>query len=542
MLSKKPYTLRKLCIVLFFLLHFIGILSAQKNLPKANSPKLVVGIIVDQMRADYIHRFNTRWTQGGFNRFLNQGYSCLNNQYHYASTVTGPGHAHVYNGSTPGLSGIVGNTWYDKTINKTIYVASDSTVKPVGTESATVGKMSPANLKVSTIADQLRISTQFQSKTVGIAIKDRGAIMPVGHTGKAFWYDAGSQNWISSSFYMNALPVWTQAFNAKKIPSKLTQKPWELEPKSISSEEDMQAYENNLGGETSPVFPHKVSASNIASSPFGDDLTTQFALEAITGEGLGTDGITDLLSISYSSPDYVGHSFGPQSKEIEDHYIKLDKSLEKLFAFLDAKVGKNEYLVFLTADHGIAEIPGFLKKHKIPGGLFLGGEIKTNAEKVLDKIWGDADYIISEDNYQLYLNHTTLSNKKISIDNVVEALRKDLCLEEGIYEVVNLMQNQSNLSDYYANKLKGLYNPKRSGEIMVLVEPGYFEGYAKGTTHGTIYPYDAHVPLLWYGKGIKPGSTSRETKICDIAPTLAQILGILEPNGNTGQPILELFR
>jgi len=291
------------------------------------------------------------------------------------------------------------------------------------------------------------------------------------------------------------------------------------------------------------VFPHKVSMGSLAQSYFGNELTTKFALEAFESEKLGRNGNTDFLAVSFSTPDYTGHAFGPQSKEIEDVYLRFDKNIEELLNQFDTQLGIGNYTVFLTADHGIAEIPAFLKKHDIPSGLFLGNEIKNTAEKVLVDKFGEGVYLLDADNYQLYLNKVLLAKKGISITQVTEALKDKFEKMDGIYKVIDLENVMSaNLPDYFKSKLTNLYNPKRSGEIMILVEPAWFSGYLKGTTHGTMYSYDTHVPLLFFGWGINQGESVKPTAIADIAPTLAMLLKILEPNGTVGSPISEVLK
>lgn len=532
--------------LLFVLFLFTFSISAQQNSKLSTKPKLLVGIIVDQMRDDFLYRYTSKYSSGGFKRLMNEGFNCRNNQYHYASTVTGPGHAHVYNGSSPALSGIVGNEWYDKILKKTMYVASDSTVSTVGDGTAMAGKMSPRNMKVTTISDQIRIASQFKSKTVGIAIKDRGAILPAGHTGMAYWFDSAKGNWITSNFYTDKLPAWVNNFNDKKYPELYVKQPWNtLLPinQYTESEADDQAYEANISGETKAVFPHKVTLGSLASTYYGNELTKNFALAALDGEKLGQNGETDVLAISFSSPDYAGHMFGPQSVELEDIYLRLDKNIEEILNKLDLTLGKGNYTVFLTADHGVAEIPAFLKKNKVPAGVFLAGELEKKVEAILAQKFGEDNYILRSDNYQLYLNHDVLEAKKISLDEISKILRQKITQEEGVYELINLAEGKyETLPLLTQKKFSGLYNPKRSGELMLILEPSWFAGNIKGTTHGSSHAYDTHVPLLFFGNGIKQGNTTKPTFISDIAPTLSILLKILEPNGSIGEVISEALK
>ncbi len=519
--------------------------SAQKK-SDSEKPKLVVGIVVDQMRDEYLHRFRNKFSSGGFKRMMSEGFTCRNHHYHYASTVTGPGHAHVFTGSSPAISGIVGNDWFEKPIQKKMYVAYDSTVNIVGVGSANAGKMSPRNLKVTTITDQLRIATQYRSKVIGISYKDRGAIMPAGHTGQAYWLDKDGGNWITSTYYRESLPSWVTAFNDKKYTQKYISQKWELllpESEYIESEGDDQPYEQQITNEPKSVFPHSINMGSLPNTPFVSTLTKDFAIAAIEGENLGGGAETDFLAVSFSGPDYAGHWFGPQSKEVQDVYMRLDRDLEDLFSYLDKKVGKGNYTVFLSADHAVAEIPAYLKKNNIPAGLWVGSELSKMVEKVITDRYGDKKIIRDIENYQVYLNKEVLAQRKLSVDEVAETLRDGLTLQEGVYTVINLADGKVNsIPEYYQKKLTNIYNPKRSGEVMILPEPGWFEGYIKGTTHGTMYSYDTHTPLLLFGWGINHGQTYKTTYISDIAPTVAMLLRILEPSGNIGTPIEEALK
>jgi predicted AlkP superfamily pyrophosphatase or phosphodiesterase len=538
---------------LFYLLAFLCFNSCKAQqissakVFTSTKPKLVVGIVVDQMRYEYLFRFENRYSNDGFKRLMNEGFNCKNNQYHYASTVTGPGHAHVYTGSVPAVSGIVGNDWFDKVTQKKMYVVSDTSVSVLGEGSKSAGQMSPANLKVTTLTDQLRIANQFRSKVVGVAIKDRGAILPAGHTGDAYWFDSSTGNWISSTHYYDKLPNWVENFNKKNIAQKYAAIAWEtLYPIDtyVDSEEDIQPYESKLSGEKEAVFPHKVDLGSLAVSPWGNTLTLDMALAAVEHEKLGKDDITDFLAISFSSPDYAGHSFGPQSKEIEDMYLRLDMEIARLLKTLDKEVGIGNYTVFLTADHGVAEIPAFLRKHKVPAGLLMSSEITKPAQTILNEKLGEGNWIISNANYELYLNRTLMAEKGVSVRQIKDFLAPTINMIDGVYSLINLEEfDNENIPPFYKEKLQNIYNPKRSGELMILVEPAWFSGYSTtGTTHGSMYAYDTHVPLLFFGNGINHGETSNFTYISDIAPTISQLLDIQEPNGSVGTPIKEVLK
>ncbi|MFK7814394.1 MAG: alkaline phosphatase family protein, partial [Maribacter sp.] len=341
-----------LVFVLFFGMIAVSGQKKSKEDQEVNlktSPKLVVGIVVDQMRYDYLTRFWNHYDEGGFKRLVNEGFNCKNNHYDYAPTSTGPGHTSVYTGATPATHGIIGNNWYDKNIDASVYCASDDSYTSVGTASD-AGKMSPHRMNVTTITDELRLHTQMRGKTIAIALKDRGAVLPGGHTANAaYWFHGSDEgNWISSSFYMDSLPKWVADFNASNTVEQY-KKPW-ITAKSINtyleSGLDNTTYEGLYDGEVAPIFPHdlpKLWEANgkyeiLKVTPFGNSITTDFALAALEGEDLGKDMTTDFLAVSYSSTDYVGHFFGVNSKEIQDTYIRLDSDLQRLFNALDKKV------------------------------------------------------------------------------------------------------------------------------------------------------------------------------------------------------------
>lgn len=541
----------------FFCILFIGlstlhgaaqtrpkVVNATKIAPPGH-PKLVVGIVVDQMRYDYLYRFYDRYGEGGLKRLMNDGFNCRNNHYQYATTVTGPGHAHIYNGSVPAISGIIGNDWHDRNNGQDMYVAADSTVDLVGEGTASAGKMSPKNMLVTSITDQLRLSNEFQSKVVGVAIKDRGAILPAGHTGDAYWFDSRTGNWITSTYYKKELPSWVTGFNKLKLPESYTKEMWtplyDLATYT-ETEDDDQPYEASISGESKAIFPHKVTLGSIAQTPYGNYMTRDFAIAAIKGENLGKGKFTDFLAVSFSTPDYVGHAFGPHSKEIQDTYLRFDKDIELLLNYLDANIGKGEYTVFLTADHGVADVPAYTRKNKIVGGLLTGNEIRRPITKALEEKFGAGKWVESFDNYQIYLNHELMREKGVTTKEIHQLIRPILVRQEGIYDLVDMSDLSTvSIPSFYKEKVINMYNPKRSGDIMVLVEPSWLVGYVKGTTHGSMWSYDTHVPLLWYGWGIKKGETVKNTYISDIAPSLAILLKILEPNGSVGTPIEDLF-
>lgn len=537
--------MKKIIVFAVLLLSFRISFSQKIQVPA--KPKLVVGIVIDQMRYDFLYRYYDNYSERGFKRLLKEGFHCKNNHYHYATTYTGPGHAAIYTGSIPAINGIVGNEWYELS-GKLTYVVEDSLVQGVGTSSP-AGKMSPRNMLTSTITDQLRLATQFRSKVIGIAIKDRGAILPAGHTANAaYWYESQTGNWISSNYYMQDLPEWVKKFNQSGRAKQLLQTWQTLQAPSSykNAEEDNQTYERPLEGEKDALFPHQINSFGLlASSPWGNTLTKEFALEAIRSEKLGKGSETDFLCISFSSTDIAGHSFGPFSLENQDMYVRLDQEIGDILTFLDKEFGKDNYLLFLTADHGVADIADFSKKNKIPAGSASTSYHLQILQEAIEKKFGQGKWILYTENQQLYLNHSLLEQKKVSVKEIYEVVRKTLLRQPEVYSVVNLWDNEieQTLPDYYASMVKNIYHPKRCGEIMILLKPAWYYGFSKGgTTHGTFYNYDTHVPLLWFGWKTPKGETSQRTHIADIAPTLAAMLNLLQPNGCIGNPIEVLLK
>ncbi len=536
---------RSLFILVFALISF------STHAQTLQRPKLVVGIMVDQMRWDYLYRYYERYpSNGGFKRLLNQGYSCENTFIPYAPTITACGHTSVYTGSVPAINGISGNFWWDKRQMRSVYCTEDKNVSTVGS-TTNAGKQSPRNMLVTTICDELRLATNFRSKVIGIAMKDRGGILPAGHSANAaYWYDGANGNWITSTYYMTALPGWVSGFNQQKWVDKYYQQGWDLLypiQSYVQSTADEKTYESKPFG---AKFPYDMKNfvgkdfSKISSTPMGNTLTTEFSKAAIINEKLGADAITDFLAISYSSPDYIGHTFGPNSIEAEDGYLRLDKDLGGLFDFLDARVGKNQYTVFLTADHAVAHVPEFMTENKLPGGRVPITQMVSRLNKSLDETYKISPMIVSDDNYQMHLNHPKLDsaklNKRLIIDWIVEELSKEPQIARA-FALEDL--NTVPLPAMIRKMLNNGFYPPRNGDIQYILQPNHIEAYSTtGTTHGLWNPYDSHIPLLWYGWGINKGKTNRETYMTDIAATVAALLRIQMPNGCIGQVITEVMK
>ena len=514
-------------------------------------PKLVVGIVVDQMRWDYLYRYYDRYdANGGFKRLLNQGFTCENTMIPYTPTVTACGHSCIYSGTVPAISGITGNFWWDKQQMRSVYCTEDKTVNTVGSTTA-LGKMSPKNMLVTTICDELRLATNFKNKVLGVALKDRGGILPAGHSANAaYWYDNTIGSWITSTYYMNQLPKWVSDFNDGKFVDKYYQAGWNLlYPANtyVQSTADEKPYEAKPFGAKFPYDLKKFITkdySKITATPMGNTFTTEFAKAAIINEQLGADNITDFLAISYSSPDYIGHTFGPNSVEAEDGFLRLDKELGSLLDFLDSKVGKGQYTVFLSADHGVAQIPEYMQENKLPAGRVFMNTIMSQLNKTLSEKYSISNIIVSDDNYQIHLNHPALDSAKVDKKEVTRWIVDKLSLDSGMARVFAIEDlNKVPLPATIRTMLNNGYYPPRNGDIQIILKPGYIDALSgSGTTHGLWNPYDSHIPLVWYGWGIKQGKSNREVYMTDIAPTIAAILHIQMPSGCVGKPIEEVMK
>lgn len=511
-------------------------------------PKLVVGIVVDQMRWDYLYRYYDRYQEDGFKRLMNDGFNCQNTFINYLPSFTAPGHSAVYTGSIPSIHGIAANDWLDNVTGRVWYCTEDTTVLPLE-GSFMAGKMSPRNLLTTTITDELKLATNARSKVFGISIKDRGSILPAGHMANgAFWFDDSTGNFISSSYYYTQLPQWMRDFNAQRLADTFINETWNtLYPINtyLQSTEDNSKYEGVLAGEREPVFPHSVKKGiygyyNLRFMPGGNTITFNAAKECIKAEKLGQMGTTDFLCLSFSTTDYIGHNFAPNSIEVEDMYLRLDKELASFLHYLDGKVGAGNYTIFLTADHGGAHNATFMKDRNIPAGADDPAVSSTSLRDAVKAKFGTDQLIRSITNYQVYLNDALIAQKKIDRNEVKQEILNWLNAQTAVAYAADMerLENTSIPQPTKTMMING-YNRKRSGVIQIILEPGWYSGEhgATGTTHGSWNPYDTHIPLIWYGWGIQKGATYSNSYITDISATLAALLHIQMPDGCIGSVI-----
>ncbi len=523
---------------------------------KVRRPKLVVGIVIDQMRWDYLARFADRFGDGGFKRLLAQGFSCDNTMINYLPAFTAVGHTCIFTGSVPAFSGIAGNDWVEQSTGQRMYCTDDSTVLAVGAEdpSSKDGKMSPRNLLVSTVADELMMADNFRSRVVGVSLKDRAAIIPAGHTATAaFWLDDSTGHFITSNYYMTKLPEWVDSFNGKNPVKTYMGNKWStLYPKNtyLQSDMDDQPYEGKFKGDSTTAFPHnldssyKMAKSSFRYTPGGNTLTLDFARNAIEGYHLGQGAFTDFLTINCASTDYVGHQFGINSIEIEDTYLRLDQDLASFFSYLDEKIGKGEYTIFLTADHGAAHAIWYSQNHDIPADYWNPQPVVDSLNRILGQNFQTPNLVDTISNYQVTFNMRTIRQKKLDFNSIKKTALDWLRQQPGITYAMDMANvGETAVAEPVRSMVMNGYYSKRSGAIQLVLNAGWFESHGKtGTSHGTWNPYDTHIPLLFMGWGIQKGHTNQQVYMTDIAPTLAALLHIQMPNGCVGKPITAVLR
>lgn len=519
-------------------------------------PKLVVGIVVDQMRWDFLYRYWSAYGTGGFKRLLGEGYAYHQMHYDYVPTYTGPGHASIYTGCPPSVHGIIGNYWFDVNTRARLYCASAThdSIQALG-GAANEGRVSPQLMLSTTWPDQLREATMGASRVIGIAIKNRGAILTTGHSADgAYWVDKATGAWMTSTYYRRSLPDWVERFNRRGLKDSLAALGWTQGRPATNSSADAKAYEAPIGGRTSLPYDLRTPGDwdPVLTSPHGNTLSFEFAKAALAGEGLGRRTATDVLALSLSTPDYAGHSFGPHSPELEDLYVKLDAELAAFIGHLDRAYGRANYLLFLTADHGVKPIAEFWHELKLPSGRFGARAMLEGLERQLDDSLGAADWLMTRtsgsrtfavyENQQVYLNAATLAAKGVSAARA-QAIAKAFCLAQPhvarVYTRAELDAQQAP-----SRELSGYY-PRRSGDLLIIYEPGWDDSInpdrSTGTTHGSGYSYDTHVPMLFFGWRVRPGESYRTVGITDIAPSICAALQIENPSGSTGHVLTELL-
>ncbi|EXJ12636.1 alkaline phosphatase family protein [Imhoffiella purpurea] len=535
-------------------------------------PRLVLQITVDQLRGDMPASVRNRWGKGGFRYLYDNGVVYENAHHRHANTETVVGHATLATGADPAEHGMIANIWFDKELGRLVYnieddryalvgdgggVDKDVELDPTQKVAGTDGR-SPANILTTTLGDELALRTNGEAKIFGVSVKDRGAVTMAGHAGKAFWFSKAKGEFVTSTYYYDAYPPWVDEWNRKRLPLAYAGTSWELTNDRSTytyGDFDDMPWETDVAG-FGRVFPHPFGQADsdlftslLTTSPVGDELTLEFAKALMIGEELGQDEVPDYLSVSFSSTDYIGHIFGPASLESEDNLLRLDKTLSELLTFVDQQVGLDHTLILLSADHGAAEAPAQLNQFGIDARIFDPDTLdKEEAIETVKAKYGIAQGLISGfDHPYIYLNHDVLREHELDADEVSRTIASVLTRFDGVaYAVpsIDLVEGKMPDTRLYRQILNN-FNPKRSGDIYLVLEPQWFvadfDGLTVTSTHGSPWRYDTFVPIIFAGNGLAPKTLFREVQTVDIALTLAKYLGIKAPSGATGTPLIEVL-
>jgi predicted AlkP superfamily pyrophosphatase or phosphodiesterase len=553
-------------LLVFALAVFPGIVAAQ------DKPRLILQITVDQLRGDMPTRHQDQFGAGGFRYLLEQGIHYDNAHHTHANTETIVGHTTLATGANPAAHGMIGNLWYDRSAGRTVYNIEDpdysiltsgagvdgsTEIDPTQRAAKSDGR-SPRAILTSTFGDELSLTTAGRAKVFGVSIKDRSAVSMAGHAGKAFWFSKSAGQFVTSSYYYDAYPNWVNAWNAKGLPQSFSGKSWELlNPLDsyLFADRDDQEWEPDFAG-FGRTFPHplgtvdsKYFTTLLTISPFGDQVTADFAKALIDAEGLGDDAVTDFLGVSFSVTDYVGHFFGPSSLEAEDNLLQLDRTLADLFAYIDAEVGLENTLIVLSADHGTPEAPGYLKSLGMPGGYVTPDEWETDAAaaRIKERFGVEGPLFQGYDHPYLYLSEAVIKDPDIDRVAIETAIATELVEFEGVaYAVPSSRLREGSLPDNALMRaVLNNYHPERSGDIYIVFRPEWFinemDGLAVTATHGSPWRYDTFVPILFAGWGIRPQTVSRRVHTIDVALTLSLVAGTRPPSGAAGEVLLEVL-
>ena len=534
------------------LLLLLGCLSSAAVAQQpATRPKLAVVIVIDQFRPDYLQRFRPFFGTGGFNLLLRRGANFTEAEYKHAVTLTCHGHAVILTGAHPDVNGIIANQWYDTASGGQEYCAADSSATLIG--SSAPGR-SPRNLIGSTVGDELKRSSSGRSRVITMAGKDRSAIMLGGHRADAAYWMEDSLL-VSSTFYMKELPGWVERFNAQGRVSSYAGKQWNrLLPRAAYATmgPDYVAAEENVAG-MGRTFPHPLAPDSSSrfldafrSSPYQNEVLLQFAMAAVRNEKLGEDEDPDLLGISLSANDLIGHAFGPNSHEVMDVTVRTDRLLQGFFEFLDQRVGLSHVLIVLTADHGVAPLPEVVRAFSVGAGRLDPSKIATAVEAGLRSRFGPAPapgWLLYMAQPWIYLNVKALEQRGIAIEEAERTARDAVKDVRGVNQALTATELRRQQANGMVSGAALSFYPDRSGNIYYELNPFIVPGKEPtGTTHGSPWSYDTRVPLLWFGSWIKRGAYQEPTSIADLAPTLSALLGIAKPSGSRGMVLQEMLR
>src|SRR5664280_1924659 len=546
--------MKRYITIFFSILAFVK-LSGQGAYIPPDKPHLVIGIIVEELNYNQLEKFHDKLGENGIKKLINEGTYFKNASYEYLLTQSAPGHATIATGSEPSFHGITSDNWYVPLKNELISCTKDVNVNSVG-GSFESGLHSPVNLLVSTFSDELAIATNRKAKIFGIGLRESSAILSAGHTANAaYWFDNTTGTWMSSSYYIPALPEWVNDFNAMKFSDAYLNSTWNLlKPLNYYADclPDSNSFEkgfNNINYfpydlkklRSKNLFNFKNDYSLLRETPFGNSFTTSFAIRLIQNEHLGKGDATDYLSICYSATDYIGHRFGPSSVEMGDAILRLDDDIKNLLTFLNDSIGKRNVLIYFTAAHGISEIPAVLEKNRIPSGYFQQNQALQLLRSYLNAVYGEGDWVKGYSEKQIFLNRTLIEDARLSLDDVQKKVARFLVQFTGVQAAYPYSAFEAN--DFGNGNLKRIINnfsPQRSGDVIVILNPGWVEKVSDFVTNNNSpYEYDSHVPLIWYGWTVNRATVTRQVNITDIAATLSTLCKVPYPNACTGEPMFE---
>ncbi|MBY0555937.1 MAG: alkaline phosphatase family protein [Burkholderiaceae bacterium] len=518
-------------------------------------PKLVVVLVVDGLPNEQVLRYRAQFGQGGLRRMLDQGASFNNAHQAHGITVTAIGHSAVLTGAYPYVHGIIGNNWIDPQTGKSVYCTEDTNYHYLNEETKPSDGTAPTRLKVDTLGDQLRYATGGQSKVLAVSGKDRGAILLAGKTGTAYMYMDKTGNFASSSYYMQQHPAWVQQYQAGKPQDRYYGKSWAplLPPAAYAGDASEELNQVKAGSHNRLPFSYYSESGNIdaeyynllKTGPYLDQLTLDFARAAIEGENLGRNpaGVPDLLGVSLSAHDYVNHAFGPESKLSHDHLQRVDRMLAEFFSYLDKRVGMDNVLVVLTADHGFPNTPEFSRTQHIDAQRIDGSKLMASLDQHLRSKFGGAKLLGAWSLPNIHLDYQQIEKSGLKREEVETAAARFLLAQNGIVEAYTRTQLESGAvnTTRMATLMRRAWNREASGDLMIVTKPyWYFGTGVSGTSHGSPYAYDTNVPLLIMGKRwIKPGAYGQYAEVVDIAPTLAHLLRVRPPAGAEGRVLTE---
>ncbi len=543
--------MKRYTIIVILILVFVKLSGQGAYLPP-DKPRLVIGIVVEELKYDQLEKFRDKLGENGIKRLINEGTYFKNASYEYMLTQSAPGHATISTGAEPSFHGITSDEWYVPLKNELINCTRDATVNSVG-GSFESGLHSPVNLLVSTFSDELQMSTNKKSKAFGVGLRESSAIFSAGHAANAaYWFDNTTGTWMSSTYYINSLPTWVNDFNAMKFSDSYLNSTWSLlRPAKYYADclPDSNSFE--AGFNKINYFPYdlkKIRAKNdyslLRETPFGNSLTANFAIRLIQNEHLGKDDVTDYLSICFSATDYIGHRFGPSSVEMGDAILRLDDDIKNLLTYLNDSIGKKNVLIYFTAAHGISEIPTVLEKNRIPSGYFQQNQALQLLRSYLNAVYGEGDWVKGYSERQIFLNRTLIEDARLSLDDVQKKVARFLVQFTGVEAAYPYSAFEAN--DFGNGNLKRIINnfsPQRSGDVIVILNPGWVEKESDYVTnHNSPWEYDSHVPLIWYGWTVNKSIVTRKVNMTDIAATLSTLCKVPYPNACTGEPMFELFR